>query len=182
MAVRTGIAIAAASLLFGVPAVFSHELPAAPDPAQTPASTQPAPDARILFQNVRIFDGVSLRTQGPSDVLVRGNRIEHIAANLVPEPGARIVNGAGRVLMPGLIDVHWHTMLVGPPLAVGLSADPNYLALAAGVEARKALMRGFTTVRDVGGSAFGLKRAIDEGQVEGPRIYPSGAMISGMVR
>lgn len=145
--------------------------------APAPGSSAAAP-AVVLFQNVRIFDGVSLRTQGPSDVLVRGNRIERIAANLVPDPGARIVNGAGRVLMPGLIDVHWHTMLVGPPLAVGLSADPNYLALAAGVEARKALMRGFTTVRDVGGSAFGLKRAIDEGQIEGPRIYPSGAMIS----
>jgi imidazolonepropionase-like amidohydrolase len=80
--------------------------------------------------------------------------------------------------MPGLIDMHWHTMLASPPLAVAVSADENYLALLAGVEADRTLMRGFTTVRDVGGSSFGLKRAIDERRVPGPRIFPSGAMIS----
>src|SRR5262249_56296776 len=48
----------------------------------------------------------------------------------------------------------------------------------AGGEGRGAVLRGFTTVRDVGGPAFGLKRAIDEGVVAGPRIYPSGAMIT----
>src|SRR5262249_22583791 len=74
--------------------------------------------------------------------------------------------------------MHWHTMFVGPPMAVGLTADPNYLAVVAGDEATRALMRGFTTVRDAGGSSFGLKRAIDEGVLPGPRIYPSGAVIS----
>ena len=50
--------------------------------------------------------------------------------------------------------------------------------LVAGAEATDTLMRGFTTVRDMGGPAFGLKRAIDEGTVLGPRIYPSGAVIT----
>ena len=59
-----------------------------------------------------------------------------------------------------------------------LSSDVGYSNLLAGAEATATLMRGFTTVRDMGGPAFGLKRAIDEGLVPGPRIYPSGAVIT----
>ena len=79
--------------------------------------------------------------------------------------------------MPGLIDAHWHAMLIAgtPAEAMG---DVGYNNLVAGDEATDTLMRGFTTVRDVGGPVFGLKRAIDEGIIEGPRIYPSGAMIT----
>jgi imidazolonepropionase-like amidohydrolase len=80
--------------------------------------------------------------------------------------------------MPGLIDAHWHTMLVRPTPAEALSWDAGYANLVAAAEAKDTLLRGFTTVRDVGGPAFGLKRAIDDGIVAGPRIYPSGAMIT----
>ena len=134
--------------------------------------------AQVLFRNVRIFDGQSGLVTGPSDVLVRGNHIERIAANQAPEPGATLIEGNGRTLMPGLIDMHWHTMLASPSVAVAMTADENYLALLAGIEAERTLMRGFTTVRDVGGPSFGLKRAIDERRMPGPRIFPSGAMIS----
>jgi imidazolonepropionase-like amidohydrolase len=132
----------------------------------------------VLFRNVRIFDGQGGAATGPSDVLVRGNRIERIAPNQPPEPGATLIDGGGRTLMPGLIDMHWHVMLASPSLPVAMTADQNYLALLAGVEAERTLMRGFTTVRDVGGPSFGLKRAIDERRLKGPRIFPSGAMIS----
>ncbi|HZO57720.1 MAG TPA: amidohydrolase family protein [Bryobacteraceae bacterium] len=80
--------------------------------------------------------------------------------------------------MPGLIDMHWHAMMVRPTVAAMLAGDVGHLNLVAGAEATDTLMRGFTTVRDVGGPSFGLKRAIDEGVVAGPRIFPSGAMIS----
>ena len=80
--------------------------------------------------------------------------------------------------MPGLIDAHWHAMLVRPTPAQLLVDDVGYLNLVAGAEATDTLMRGFTTVRDVGGPSFGLKRAIDEGIVAGPRIFPSGAIIT----
>ncbi|MGL4356723.1 MAG: amidohydrolase family protein [Aeromonas popoffii] len=143
-----------------------------------PLSAQTLLPATTLFQNVRIFDGQSGRVTGPSDVLVRGNHIERIAVNQPSEPGAMLIKGQGRTLMPGLIDMHWHSMLASPPLAVAMSADENYLALLAGIEAERTLMRGFTTVRDVGGPAFGLKRAIDERRLPGPRIFPSGPMIS----
>ena len=117
-----------------------------------------------------------------SNVLVRGNEIEKISTSLDPGrdsgPNIRIINGGGRTLMPGLIDMHWHTMMVRPTPATLLTADVGYLNLMAGAEATDTLMRGFTTVRDMGGPVFGLKRAIDEGIVVGPRIYPSGAMIT----
>ena len=80
--------------------------------------------------------------------------------------------------MPGLIDAHWHAMMASLPVSVLLTADVGYITLVAADEARKTLMRGFTSVRDMAGPAFSLKRAIDQGVVQGPRIWPSGAMIS----
>jgi imidazolonepropionase-like amidohydrolase len=80
--------------------------------------------------------------------------------------------------MPGLIDAHWHTIMAATPQMLLMTADPNYLQLLAARQAEATLMRGFTTVRDLGGPVFGLKRAIDEGVMIGPRIYPSGAFIS----
>ena len=110
-------------------------------------------------------------------MLVRGNKIERIAAGEMEAAGARVIAGDGRVLMPGLIDAHWHAMLIATGPAEAMN-DIGFANLAAGDEATDTLMRGFTTVRDVGGPAFGLKRAIDQGIIEGPRIYPSGAMMT----
>ena len=153
-------------------------------PAPTQAQ-QPGGDAArgsvTLFQNVRIFDGHSDRLSEPSHVLVRGNKIERISAQPIPtdrRADTVIVAGGGRTLMPGLIDAHWHTMLVRPTPAQSLSWDAGYANLVAGDEARDTLLRGFTTVRDLGGPSFGLKRAIDEGVTPGPRIYPCGAIIT----
>ena len=139
------------------------------------------PPALTLFENVRIFDGKSDTLSASTNVLVRGNTIEKISKDPIPIDGnasAKIIAGGGRTLMPGLIDAHWHTMLVRPTPAALLADDVGYLNLVAGAEATDTLMRGFTTVRDVGGPSFGLKRAIDEGIVAGPRIYPSGAIIT----
>ena len=83
--------------------------------------------------------------------------------------------------MPGLSDMHWHAMLVRPTPAIVLGSDIGYTTLLAGAEATATLMRDFTTVRDMDGPSFSLKRAIDEGVLPGPRIYPSGAMIPSQV-
>ena len=132
-----------------------------------------------LFRNVRVYDGKNARLSAPSQVLVRGEVIERISATSMEAPaGATVIDGQGRTLMPGLIDNHWHTMLAAPSMALTLQGDLGYLTLLAAAEARATLMRGFTTVRDLGGPSFALKRAIDEGLVAGPRIYPSGAMIT----
>src|SRR5215510_11107837 len=134
-----------------------------------------------LFSNVRIFDGKSGKLSAPSNVLVRGNKIEKISSQPIPtdrRADTVLIDGGGRTLMPGLIDMHWHTMMVRPTVAQLLNGDIGHLNLVAGAEANDTLMRGFTTVRDVGGPSFGLKQAIDEGTTIGPRIFPSGAIIS----
>jgi len=132
-----------------------------------------------LFQNVRIFDGKSGSLSAPSSVLIKGNVFERIStAPIEAEPGMTVIAGGGRTLMPGLIDAHWHAMLIRPNAAQAIVGDVGYNNIAASVEATDTLMRGFTTVRDVGGPVFGLKTAIDTGLVAGPRIYPSGAFIT----
>jgi len=143
-----------------------------------PQSVEPS---TVLFENVRIFNGKSDTLSDGMNVLVRGNTIDKISKDPISTglgANTKTIAGGGRTLMPGLIDMHWHTMLVRSTPAVLLAGDIGYLNLMAGAEATDTLMRGFTTVRDLGGPAFGLKRAIDEGIVPGPRIYPSGAMIT----
>jgi imidazolonepropionase-like amidohydrolase len=132
-----------------------------------------------LFRNVRIFDGKNPTLSVSSNVLVRRNIIERIStASIAAEPGMTVIAGAGRTLMPGLIDAHWHSFMAATPQSLLLAADASYLHILATRQAEATLMRGFTTVRDMGGPVFGLKRAIDEGVMSGPRIYPSGAFIS----
>jgi imidazolonepropionase-like amidohydrolase len=146
--------------------------------AQPTATTDANQPSATLFKNVRVFDGKSDKLTASTSVLVVGNKIEKIGRDITAPNGATVIDAGGRTLMPGLIDNHWHTMLVRPTPAEALTWDVGYGNLVAGDEATDTLMRGFTTVRDVGGPAFGLKRAIDEGIVAGPRIYPSGAMIT----
>ena len=144
------------------------------------AQAQQASGAVTLFNNVRVFDGRGTSLSEPTNVLVRGNLIETISRTPIPvdrSATTTIVDGGGRTLMPGLIDNHWHAMLIRTTAAQAFG-DVGYNNLLAGDEATDTLMRGFTTVRDVGGPVFGLKSAVDEGIVKGPRIYPSGAMIT----
>jgi imidazolonepropionase-like amidohydrolase len=132
-----------------------------------------------LFLNVHILNGSGARLSAPSNVLVRDNTIARIStASIEVEPSFTVVQGNGRTLMPGLIDMHWHAMMVRPTAAAMIADDVGYSNLVAGAEATDTLMRGFTTVRDMAGPVFGLKRSIDEGIVVGPRVYPSGAMIA----
>ncbi|UGY15363.1 amidohydrolase family protein [Bradyrhizobium septentrionale] len=142
-----------------------------------PLPAQAQQDTGVLFQNVRVFDGKNGALSGPSNVLIRNNKIEKISTAAITAD-AQVIAGDGRVLMPGLIDAHWHAMLIRPTPATAIAGDVGYTNLLAAAEATATLMRGFTTVRDMGGPAFSLKRAIDEGLVAGPRIYPSGAMIT----
>ena len=144
-------------------------------------TAQAPPSSVTVVQNVHIFDGKNGRLSGLSNVLIRGNRIERISVTPIAtdrRADTVLIDGGGRTLMPGLIDAHWHAMYVRPTPASLMVADVGYTNLVAGAEATDTLLRGFTTVRDLGGPTFGLKRAIDEGIVAGPRIFPSGAMIT----
>ncbi|QDP98844.1 amidohydrolase family protein [Microlunatus elymi] len=138
------------------------------------------PGKTTVFDNVRVLDSATGTVGAPGRVVVEGNLITAVGSrdDLELGDGARIIDGGGRVLMPGLIDAHWHSMFATIPLAVSMRADPGYIHALAGRSASETLLRGFTTVRDAGGPAFGLKLAIDQGVLPGPRIFPSGAMIS----
>jgi len=142
------------------------------------AGLAPARADVTLFQNVRVFDGVSPSLSAPTDVLVRDRLIERVGPDTPAPEGARVIDGAGHTLMPGLIDAHTHLIMSTIGILELTTSDPNYPQLRAAAAAEDFLMRGFTTARDVGGPVFGLKAAIDRGFVVGPRIYPSGAMIS----
>ena len=117
------------------------------------AGAQPPDGVRpVLFSNFLLFDGKSSALQGGLRLLVEAGRIKALAANeLSPPDGAQVIDCGGRTLMPGMIDAHWHTLFAGLPISALLAADIGYILLAASAEAERTLMRGFTTVRDLGG-------------------------------
>lgn len=136
--------------------------------------------AELIIRNARLFDGRSERLRDRAEIVIRGNRIEAIrdgASQAQVADGVEVIDAGGRVVIPGLIDAHVHPT-IAVPLAALRDNDPNYVAQRSAVEARQMLLRGFTTIRDMAGPSFGLKQAIDEGLIEGPRIFPSGAMVS----
>lgn len=150
----------------------------APFAADTAVAQQSRSQPSVLFTNVHVFDGVSEKRVMNANVLVEGNLIKQISTKKIEGTGAKVIDGGGRTLMPGLIDTHAHLAHTDLPLNVLMTADLNYITLVQGQSATRMLMRGFTSFRDVGGPVFGLKRAIDEGVIAGPRIWPSGAIIS----
>lgn len=129
------------------------------------AQADDAPSS-VLFENVRVFNGTSGRLSSPVNVLIVGNTIQSISTlPITVSSGTSLtrIQAGGRTLMPGLIDAHVHLMFSNVSQAVILMGDIGYVNLAAGKAAHEMLMRGFTSVRDLGGPVFGLKRAIDEG-------------------
>ncbi|SEG29395.1 metal-dependent hydrolase family protein [Bosea lathyri] len=145
------------------------------------AVAQPSGAARrpIVFTNFRLFDGTSASLRDGLRLLVEGGVVRSVlAGGPKPPEGAEIIDCRGKTIMPGLIDAHWHTLFAALPLPRLLTEDAGYIHLAASAESERTLLRGFTTVRDLGGFVFAFKQAVDEGLIAGPRIYPSGAMIT----
>lgn len=96
-----------------------------------------------------------------------GGRIAEVGA-VNPQDGDTVVHAHGRTVVPGLIDAHFHAYGIGLD-AFGIDQTPmSYVALAAGQRLRRALARGFTTVRDVAGGDIGLARAIEAGLIPAP--------------
>ena len=143
----------------------------------------------LRITNVNVFNSVAGRIDGPFDVSVNAGTIASIRPPGHGDPGHRgdgghddqagtKLDGTGKTLLPGLIDAHWHIAFTAIPAAVATLGELGYVFAQAVVSARDTLLRGFTTVRDLGGPSFGIKQAIDEGSIPGPRIYPAGAFIS----
>ena len=135
-----------------------------------------------LFTNVNVFDGVRDELFS-ADVLVVDNRIETVSAEplaVIQSTDMLVIDGGGRTLMPGMINSHTHlthTFALGGVKGFEAATWEEIGAFATAA-AREQLMNGFTTVRDMGGMADGIKRGIDRGLIVGPRIYPAGAYIT----
>jgi imidazolonepropionase-like amidohydrolase len=130
----------------------------------------------LVLRNATIVDGSSGELPSPVDVLIEADIIREVAPALTT--AAETIELAGKVLMPGLIDCHVH--VVAGMVNLGQNAlvpDSLVAARAAGIM-RGMLMRGFTTVRDVGGADVGLKLAVEEGAILGPRLVISGKALS----
>lgn len=139
--------------------------------------------ADVIFENVRILNGTSDRLSAPSNVLVVANTIKAISsAPIAAPPGTSEtrIQGGGRTLMPGLIDDHVHLVMSASSQQdlIDPKVSRETLQTRASEEARLMLLRGFTAVRDLGGPMLDARKSIDQGTTPGPRIYPSGAMIS----
>jgi imidazolonepropionase-like amidohydrolase len=133
---------------------------------------------RLLVKNVQIFDGISDRLFG-GHVLVAGRTIAAIDTSPIAEDAdMTVIDGADRVLMPGMTDAHVHLFGMANTMLEMMTATQSQLAAATLARAKDTLLRGFTTVRDVAGDTAGIKKVIDAEPTLGPRIYPSQAAIS----
>lgn len=134
---------------------------------------------KTLLRKARLFDSKAGTVIENVQVLVVNNRIAGVDRTNTPPPeDATVLDCRNGVIIPGLIDAHWHAIFAAVPLNLLLGEDPGIIFAASTAEADRTLLRGFTTVRDLGGPVFSFKQAIDAGLIPGPRIYPSGAMIT----
>ncbi|WP_126973937.1 metal-dependent hydrolase family protein [Gynurincola endophyticus] len=141
-----------------------------------------AQEKQVLLENVRILDHKTQSLTAACNVLITGNVIQKISTSTITLNNKEVIriNGGGKTLMPGLIDVHVHMVFGSLTMAQMMTSDltEEFLFKSIGQSAHNMLMRGFTSVRDVGGPIFPLKAAVDAGKITGPRIWPSGATVS----
>jgi imidazolonepropionase-like amidohydrolase len=139
--------------------------------AQDEAPTQ------TLFTNVQIFDGVNEERMA-GNVLVEGNLIKQVSAEAINAPGATVIDGGGRTLMPGLIDMHSHLSIMEGMLEGRDAFDQMAMGAMTGNVMRSYLDQGFTSTMDLGGNMLGVAKAVNLGRIPGPRIFPSGGFLS----
>ncbi len=131
-----------------------------------------------VFHNGPFLDPRRDELAGGVEVLVEGNLVKEVADTPIRSAAATRIDLGGRTLMPGLIDAHVHIFLCEVNLGA-LANMPLTLLAARGIAAMRAmLVRGFTTLRDVGGADHGIKTAVDTGLVEAPRLFISGRPLS----
>jgi len=132
----------------------------------------------VLFKNANLLDPLQPDLLEGHHVLVEDGVIKEVSDKPIGASSARVIDAAGRTLMPGLIDLHVHVLATQLNLSTqGVLPDALVMMRAVPIMAAM-LRRGFTTVRDAGGAGWGLKCAVNEGTVKGPRLFISGRAIS----
>ena len=131
----------------------------------------------ILFENACLWDGLAEHSRPGCHVLVEGETIREVSDRPIATGAARM-NLTGRTLMPGLIDAHVHVVASLANIAANAMLPDEVVAMRAGQLMREMLLRGFTTVRDLGGATLGLRMAWEEGLIEGSRLSLCGKALS----
>ena len=133
---------------------------------------------KVLFRDACVFDGWSEELREGCDVLVSDGLIRELSDTPLAATGdVDIIDCAGRVLMPGLIDAHVHVYAANVSLVKVVRWPVSYIAHFASQFLHASLDRGFTTVRDVGGGDVGLASALQDGLLVGPRLFYGGRLI-----
>jgi imidazolonepropionase-like amidohydrolase len=132
---------------------------------------------QILFRNFRMLDPERDELAGGYEILVEGERIREVSERPIRASDAAPVDCGGRTLMPGLIDCHAHVILSEVFIRQLENVPLTLMTARAAVALRAMLDRGFTTVRDTGGADWGIKAAVDQGLIEGPRLFIAGRAI-----
>ena len=131
----------------------------------------------ILFENARLWDGFAAESRPGVSVLVEGETIREVSDRPIATSAPRL-DLAGRTLMPGLIDAHVHVVASLANISANAMLPDAVVAMRAAKLMREMLMRGFTTVRDLGGATLGLRMAWEEGLFEGSRLSMCGKALS----
>ena len=132
----------------------------------------------VVFENAKVFDGISDELAEDCHVLVEDDRIREVSSQPIHSPSSERIDAAGLTLMPGLIDAHVHVTDWGASPAELPTVPSSLTALRAARNLNSMLMRGFTTVRDACGADFGLAAAVEQGLIDGPRLFFVGQALS----
>lgn len=131
-----------------------------------------------IIKNANVFDGRNEELIKNVTIVIENNLVKEITTKEVNEDGFdEVIDAQGRTVIPGLIDAHVHMALSHSFENVD-KMTYDEIAIRSAKIAEEMLLRGFTTVRDVGSPTVGLKKCIDEGYATGPRIFPSNSAIS----
>ncbi len=134
--------------------------------------------AMTLFQNGALFDGISGEIEENIHVLVENDIIREVSDTPIKASDAQILDLAGKTLMPGMIDAHFHAIAADPDISKIEAMPKSLLGQHARSLLEAALLRGFTTVRDAAGGDYGLAMATKSGLIKGPRLFYSGLALS----
>jgi len=126
------------------------------------------------FKNFELLDPEREELAGGHEILVEGAHIREVSAKPIKAPEASVIDCGKRTLMPGLIDSHVHVVLSEVSLPRLEQMPLTLMTARAAVLMRNMLDRGFTSVRDTGGADWGLKEAVDQWLLPGPRLFIAG--------